>query len=49
MTEKKKKYVVPEAEIVAFLDVDIIAESLADGGEAEGGWSTNDNGENWWS
>ena len=48
MTEKKKKYVVPKAELVAFLDVDIITESLTDGGEAVGGWSTNDNGENWW-
>lgn len=49
MTEKKKKYIVPEAELVAFLNVDIITESLEDGGEATGEWSDNNNAEDWWN
>ena len=49
MNDKKKKiYVVPDAEIVQFADVDIIRTSLEDGEEATGGWETNNNAEDWW-
>ena len=46
--KKKKTFVIPEAEISRFANEDIIVTSLTDGGEATGGWSTNNNGENWW-
>ena len=46
MDDKKKKYVIPEAEITEFAVEDIIVTSLADGGDATGEWDTNDNYEN---
>lgn len=44
--DDKKKYIVPEVEIVNFTAEDIITVSLTDGGEATGEWNTNDNHEN---
>ena len=48
MNDKKKTFVVPDAEVIKFPSNDIIVTSLEDGGEATGGWETNNNGENWW-
>ena len=48
MDNKKKKYVVPEADVVKYANEDVIVTSLEDGGEASGGWDSNNNGENWW-
>ena len=36
MDDKKKKYLKPEAEIVDYVDEDIITKSLTDGGEDPG-------------
>ena len=50
MDDKKKKYVVPEAEVVDFVTEDIITESLASGEQAEmtgGVWGNDDNTETW--
>ena len=43
--KKKKKFVIPEAEMVNFKAEDIIVTSVGDGGEANGGWEDNDNWE----
>ena len=48
MDEKKKKFAIPEAEVVSYANEDAIATSLTDGGAATGGWSGNNNGEDWW-
>ena len=43
--KKKKKYVVPEAEILDFANDDIVTVS-AD--TESGGWNTDNNTESWW-
>ena len=41
--KKKKKYVIPEAEIIDFKNEDIITLSILD--QAGADWTTDDNGE----
>lgn len=43
--KKKKKFIIPEAEVVNFDNEDII--TLSNGGEAGANWLTDDNGEGW--
>ena len=42
MDDKKKKYVIPEAEIIGFTSEDIITVSV---GTQDGDWEHDDNGE----
>ena len=43
--KKTKKFIVPEAETIGFVNEDIITESLTESGE-EAGWSAP--GTDWW-
>ena len=45
MDDKKKKYAIPDAEIVKFPAEDIIVTSVGDGGIANGNWEDEDNPE----
>ena len=45
MDDKKKKFVIPDAEVVDFAMEDIITASLANGDAATGYWWDNDNPE----
>ena len=50
MDDKKKKFVIPDAEVVDFAMEDIITESLASGDQAAmagGLWGNDDNTEDW--
>ena len=50
MDDKKKRYVVPEAEVISFSTEDIITASLASGNQADmvsGLWGNDDNTEDW--
>lgn len=43
--KKKKKFIIPDAEVVDFENQDII--TLSNGGEAGADWTKDDNGEGW--
>ena len=46
MENKKKKFIIPEAEIVTFNNDDVIATSAGMSAEPDGDWGSQD-GNNW--